>query len=171
MFTFAQFITVNTRMSIMQLCTWILHWHLVPVLKLHEISCLLWLELVELDRNNLRFKRDWRFTRLQQTLERTWYSTWCVLTDVMQHVMQHVMRTWWALTYDSKSPKGSVACTRVATIPSTKHYTPFNYYNTNFLNLTNNIITFMMRTFWEDKCNNAVFLQLIPMVTTADTDF
>lgn len=89
MFTCEQVITLNTRMSIMQLRTWIMYWHLVPVLKLHEYetSCLLWIELVEMDRTNLRFKRDWRFAwsqrlKVTQTLERTWWAR-----DV--HVMQH----------------------------------------------------------------------------------
>lgn len=57
MFTFGQGISFSTRMSIMQFCTWIMHCHLV--LRQCEISCLFRLELVELDRNKLRFKVDW----------------------------------------------------------------------------------------------------------------
>lgn len=73
MFTLGQGISLTTRMLIMQFCTWIMHCHLV--LRQCEISCLFRLELVELDRNKLRFKGDWSFTRLQhlkvaQTLER-----------------------------------------------------------------------------------------------------
>ena len=34
--------------------------------------------------------------------------------------------------------RGSVACTRETILQSAKHYTPFNYYNTNFLKQDNN---------------------------------
>ena len=107
MFTYRQGITLNTRMSIMQLCTRIMHCHFV--LLQCEISCLLWLEL---DRNNLWFKRDWRFTRLQhlkvaQTLERMWCSTWCstwcacVAASITQNNWKTIdlsTRLWWITT-------------------------------------------------------------------------